>query len=280
MKRYEALNWASSLLSKEGLEANYAKVFLQALLNETHTQFVLRQTESLNIDMLNQFQQGIQQHIMTGVPYQHLVGWAEFYGRPFQVSPDTLIPRFETEELVEWLVNDLQNTQQTIVDIGTGTGAIAITLKKECPQHELIMTDIYQPTLDMAILNAKTLDVHITSYLGDALQPLIDAHQLVDVIVSNPPYIACEEAQQLSKTVIDFDPHRALFAEHQGLAIYERIIRQALQVLNPQGRIYFEIGYQQGQAIKAIVLKYYPHATVEIRQDLNGKDRMIKISNL
>lgn len=280
MKRYEALKWASSLLIKEKCEENYAKVFLRALVNETTTQFVLNQNQVLDDIILKQFQEGIHQHILTGIPYQRLVGWAEFYGRNFIVSEDTLIPRFETEELVEWLIHDLSDERKTIADIGTGTGIIAITLKKECPQHQLIMTDIYQATLAIAQMNATNYQAMIQSYVGDSLQPLIDDNQQVDVIVSNPPYIAFEEASQLSKTVINFDPHRALFAEDQGLAIYEKIISQLPKVLKPQGSVYFEIGHEQGTSLTNIVKHYFPTSTVEVRKDLNGKDRMMKISNI
>jgi release factor glutamine methyltransferase len=193
-------------------------------------------------------------------PLQHLTGRQEFYGLSLHVTPDTLIPRPETELLVEavlaWAVS--QPGPLRILDIGTGTGAIALALAKHLPSAEITATDISAAALSVARDNAESLDladrVRFTqSDLLAALTPELDAGDLFDAIVSNPPYIPLTDAPNLQPEVVDNEPHLALFAGPDGLGIYRRLIPQAHAALPPNGLLALEFGFGQSEAITALL---------------------------
>src|SRR5699024_8869204 len=159
----------------------------------------------------------------------HLTGVEEFYGRTFQVNCHVLIPRPETEELVQLVLEKVKPASFTCVDVGTGSGVIAITLAKEWEDKDahIIATDLSEEALEVAKQNAYDHRVEIEFNQGNFLKPLIEHGKKVDIIVSNPPYIAYEEKNQLAETVRNFDPELALFAHKQGLSAYEQIIKQS-----------------------------------------------------
>ncbi len=185
-----------------------------------------------------QFWQGIEQHAETGVPLEHLTGKASFYGRDFRVDEHTLIPRPETEELVEKVVQTVSREPVTIVDIGTGSGVIAITLALELPQAIVYATDISEDALAIARQNAAMLGADVTFLHGDSLVPLKQENLQPDILVSNPPYIAESDRSTLADTVKDFDPELALFAGSDGMSAY-KIIADLPQVMKRPGHVFF-----------------------------------------
>lgn len=214
--------------------------------------------------------------LIKGIPVQYVVGNVDFYGLTLDINENVLIPRFETEELVEKsikYINDFFKREVSIVDIGTGSGCIAIALKKKllCSMDAV---DISDKALEVAKTNAKKLNVNINFYNGDLLNPLSKKY---DVIISNPPYIAHDE--KIMKLVNDNEPHLALYADNEGLKNYEEILRNARKYLNDKNMIIFEIGEKQGLKIKEIAYNYFPASKIEIEKDMQGRDRFIFIYN-
>lgn len=274
-KQYEVLQWASLFLKNHQREPYVAEILLQHYLNEPRAKFLANMRDPIPLAIVEQFKKAIINHAKTGIPVQHIIGKTEFYGREFHVTKDVLIPRMETEELVQCVLKKIQTIEPlTIVDLGTGSGVIAITLALES-SHHIYATDISGDALKVAKRNAISLEATVQFYEGDFLQPMIDEEIHPDVIVSNPPYIAKEDAEYLSDTVKDFDPDLALFADHHGLKAYETIIKQVRQLKSRPKHLFFEIGYNQGEAVTRIIRQAFPASDVSVYQDMNGKDRII-----
>ena len=208
-----------------------------------------------------------------GEPVQYIVGNVDFYGNIIKVDKRVLIPRFETEGLVEIALSYLSNTNLDIVDLGTGSGCISITLKKKLPNINIDAVDISSDAIDLAKENAKLNNVDINFIKGDMLHPL---NKKYDCIISNPPYIPYNE--EVMDIVKNNEPNNALYADNEGLYFYEEILKNAKDYLKDKYYIFFEIGYNQGERIKEIALKYLD-CIVEIKKDLQGFDRYIIIKN-
>lgn len=209
-----------------------------------------------------------------GVPVQYIVGEVDFYGYLFNVNENVLIPRFETEQLVEFTIyyaKKLFNRKIDIVDFGTGSGCIAITLKKEL-ECNMDAVDISDKALEIAKINAKNNNTDINFYLGDMLKPLSKKY---DIIISNPPYISYDE--KIMDIVKNNEPSLALYADNNGLFYYEEILKNCKKNLNDKFLIAFEIGYKQADDIKKLVLKYLDNVKVTIKKDLNKLDRFVFI---
>ena len=214
--------------------------------------------------------------LKKGRPVQYIVGSTSFYGNLIKVNENVLIPRFETEELVEKTINYIRkifDSKISILDIGTGSGCIAITLKKEI-DCEVDAADISDKALEVAKENAKINNVDIR-FINSNLFDNID--RKYDVIISNPPYIAYDE--KIMDIVKNNEPHLALYADNNGLYFYEEIIKDAKKYLNKKSIIAFEIGYLQGEKIKNIALNYFPNSEIIISKDLSNKDRFVFIIN-
>ena len=212
-----------------------------------------------------------------GEPVQYIVGNVDFYGYILKVNKNVLIPRRETEELVEEVIKRSQAfLNPTIIDIGTGSGAIAISLSKELNTH-IYASDISKKALEVAKENAKSNNADITLLEGDMLKPYIKNNIKVDIIVSNPPYI--KEDEQIENIVKNNEPNIALYAKNNGLEFYESILKDAKNLLNDKFLIAFEIGYTQGEDIKNLAFKYLGNVKVEIKKDLSFKDRMLFVYN-
>lgn len=210
----------------------------------------------------------------NGEPIQYIVGDVDFYGNIIKVDKRVLIPRFETEGLVEIVFSHLTNTNLDIVDLGTGSGCIAITLKKKLSNINMDAVDISKDALNLAKENAKINNVDINFYNGDMLKPL---NKKYDCIISNPPYIAYDE--EVMDIVKNNEPNNALYADNNGLYFYEEILKNATNYLKEKYYIFFEIGYSQGEAIKELALKYLD-CTVEIKKDLQGFNRYVIIKSI
>ena len=212
-------------------------------------------------------------------PPQYILGHAPFYGREFIVDERVLIPRPETEQLVAWILADASGTtgeSVSVLDIGTGSGAIIETLMLENPRVRGFAADISSDALTVAALNAQQLSIKQLRFVeSDVFSGLADLR--FDLIVSNPPYIASSDEDEMDASVLTYEPHDALFADNQGLAIYQKIAEGLAAHLTPQGRAYFEIGYKQGQQVVDIMQKALPKATVTLKQDFAGLDRMVRV---
>ncbi|MBO3699364.1 peptide chain release factor N(5)-glutamine methyltransferase [Roseivirga sp. E12] len=210
-----------------------------------------------------------------GTPYQHIVGFTEFYGRKFLTNQHALIPRPETEELVDWIVRENQISSPSILDIGTGTGCIPISLKAEIPNAECSAMDISAGALDLAEKNAKKNEVDVCFLQVDILNEALESNRY-DIIVSNPPYIPNADRNQMHINVLDHEPDIALFvADETPLIFYQVIAEKSIDALRKGGHLFFEIHESLGQQVIEL-LASFGYSKIELRKDLQGKDRMIK----
>ena len=217
------------------------------------------------------YEEGLKK-LKQGIPVQYIVGNVDFYGNIFEVNKNVLIPRFETEELVSYTYEKIKNKNNlNIVDLGTGSGCIAITLSKllSC---EVDAVDISKEALEVAKRNNINHQTQVNFYLGDMLKPLDKKY---DVIISNPPYISYDE--EIMEIVKNNEPHLALYADNNGIACYEKILSTCEKYLNKNALIAFEIGQTQAKEIESLAHKYL-NCEVEIKKDLNNLDRFVFIT--
>ena len=205
-------------------------------------------------------------------PVQYIVGNVDFYGNTIKVDKRVLIPRFETEGLCE-IAKDYLKDNMDCIDLGTGSGCIAITLKKMNNKINMDAVDISSDALDLAIENAKLNNVEINFIQNNMLDNIDKKY---DLIISNPPYIRYDE--EIMDIVKNNEPHLALYADNEGLYFYEKILKQVKNNLKENYVILFEMGYCQGNKIKSIAHKYL-ECTVQIKKDLQGFDRYVIIEN-
>jgi release factor glutamine methyltransferase len=278
-KLYEVLRWASLFLEQKNREPKVAEILLMHHLNMSRTEFLGRMRETIPAEVLAAFKEDVWRHAETGVPVQHLIGTEFFYGREFLVNEHVLIPRPETEELVLHVIDEIKRNgleQPVLVDIGTGSGVIAVTLALEVEEASVYATELSVQALEVAEKNAERLGACITFLQGDFLKPLQKEQVSPNVLVSNPPYISEKDEETLSDTVKGFDPPLALFADEDGLAAYKQILAEAGQF--PELKLLaFEIGYDQGEAVRQLVLQAFPESDVRVLKDINGKDRIVSV---
>lgn len=271
----EVLKWASSFLEVSGKESIAAERLLMERQQWNRTDFVLHLNEEMPSAVKRQLIEDVAEH-GGGRPIQHILGYEWFYGLKLKVTHDTLIPRPETEEIVDKFLQHAKDERQLkVLDIGTGTGAIAIAVKKQRPAYDVTGTDISPKALAVAKENAAANGAAVRFLEGDLTAP-VQAEKF-DVILSNPPYIAEHEKNVMDQSVLDYEPPLALFAENNGLFIYQRLADELLNLLTPRGKIYLEIGYQQGEAVKQLFQTAFPEALVQIEKDLSGLDRLIYV---
>jgi release factor glutamine methyltransferase len=210
-------------------------------------------------------------------PIQYILGETEFFGLPFYVNENTLIPRQETEELVDWIIKDfkIEGFQDLkILDIGTGSGCIAISLAKNISNASVFALDVSEKALATAQKNATLNDVHIT-FLHQNILEVENLNQKFDVIVSNPPYVRNLEKQEIHKNVLEYEPHLALFVEdHDALLFYRKIATLATKNLSKNGRLYFEINQYLGKEMIEM-LDNLGFQNIQLKKDIYGNDRMI-----
>jgi release factor glutamine methyltransferase len=263
---YDALELNSivNILIEEvtGWDALHQNIHKNDALEQSHT------------DQLTQY----VEKLLTGKPLQYIIGKAWFMGKAFMVNEAVLIPRPETEELVEWIVEYAQiiNKPLSILDIGTGSGCIPISLKQAIPNASITAIDISKEALAVAQQNAAADNTNIEWIELDILQTKHLKDQY-DIIVSNPPYIPLREKPNMQSQVIDHEPAIALFVPDQyPLIFYSKIAHIGKSALKPNGQLFFEIHYDQGEAMVQLLDEMHFHA--ELREDLFGKDRMIRAS--
>ena len=212
-------------------------------------------------------------------PLNYVLGYSYFYGYKMTVNQNVLIPRFETEELVGLILSKYDEYYKgqkiDLADVGTGSGAIAIALKKEEDNLNVCASDISFEALEVAKLNAKNNDADIRFLQGSMLDPYIENNIKLNILVSNPPYIKQDEI--LDPSVKDYEPHVALFGGEDGLRFYRIIFENASKIMKENGMIFFEIGYDQRERLTALAHEYFKDAYVEVFKDINKKDRMLFI---
>ncbi|RSL28934.1 peptide chain release factor N(5)-glutamine methyltransferase [Salibacterium salarium] len=275
---YEALNWASSFLDRSNKEPRAADILMKHHLNVDWTDFHLSRREKLSVDVWEAFYNDVTQH-EEGIPIQYLTGCEEFYGRRLKVNEHVLIPRPETEELVQGVLDWLKQKRASslqIADIGTGSGAIAIALALEAPGLDMTGVDVSEEALTVAKENAAYFGADVTFLQGNLVDPLLQGTKTYDVIVSNPPYVPLEEWEALDTIVRDHEPKQALIgADEDGLSCYRKIAAYLPTLLKTDGLAAFEVGENQGEAVRKILQTELPLADIEVRRDINGKPRMV-----
>lgn len=226
--------------------------------------------------------ESVMQRLESGEPVQYVIGYAFFRGRKFSVEHGVLIPRPETEELVEWIVNEAprikgdRNGRKYILDIGCGSGCISVSLAAELESAEVSAWDISDTALRLTRNNARQNGVGVDIYMQDALSAPSEDSELWDVIVSNPPYICNKEAESMEKHVLDHEPHEALFVpDTDPLLFYRAIACYALHALRRGGLLFFEINSAYGEKTVEM-LHSFGYEYVELKRDQFGNDRMVK----
>lgn len=215
--------------------------------------------------------------LAAGEPLQYIVGFEWFYGRKFEVNPSVLIPRPETELLVAETIKRLKVTdQKRCLEVGVGSGAVLASIALAVPQATIIGCDISEDAIQVAKRNVERYSIHAEIFKSDVLRN-IDG--IFDVIISNPPYIAEHEKTIMDDSVLQYEPHVALFAEENGLAIYKQLARQAQQHLAKNGCIIVEIGFRQGEAVSRIFKDAFPEKKISIVKDYSNLDRIVIVSD-
>ena len=262
-------------LIRQGEEAESLSFVYRSLKNLSFTDFVFALQQEV-MEEEEVFVKGIFQQLAAHKPAQYIIGQADFYGMPLKVDERVLIPRPETEELVELILAENPEANLSVLDIGTGSGAIALALAKNRQDWSVTAADISQDALDLASENAKNQKLNIFFKKSDCFAEISEKY---DIIVSNPPYISREDESEVGLNVFNSEPHLALFADEDGLAIYRRIAEDATYYLKDGGKIYLEIGYKQGQSVPELFRKYLPEKRVRTLKDQFGQDRMVVIDD-
>nr|WP_290443562.1 peptide chain release factor N(5)-glutamine methyltransferase [Sporolactobacillus kofuensis] len=276
------LNWASSLLKANHRDENIGEILLCERLHLSKTDLIAHRGDDVTDQDALWIRTRVNDHVLNGTPVQYMLGSAPFYGRLFKVTPDVLIPRQETEELVwrvgTWASRYFSDQQSlSVCDIGTGSGAIAATLALEHPKWKVSAVDISERALKIAKENASDLGAHVDFFQGDLLEPLKD--NPFDVLVSNPPYISGREMDELDDTVGNFEPHLALFGGDDGLTFYRQILDNIPTVIgqSPHFLIAFEIGAYQGEDVANLIRTAFPRSieALSVEKDIAGYDRNV-----
>ena len=275
----QLLRQAEKRLTEADIPSSYAKYVLNELMLQQHRNMYLEMDQELD-PITHQTFNAMMDRLVLDEPLAYVLGYQMFLDYQIEVNPTVLIPRPETEELVMQVLIEIDQDfadvpHPTLIDIGCGSGAIAIALKKEEPKLIVLASDISEVALKQAQHNAQTLEADVEFLLGSLAEPLIDTQRHVDIIVCNPPYIPENETVQTS--VINHEPHMALFGGEDGLKFYREVLKQAPYVLNHPGLIAFEIGWDQKQTLTDLAQTILKEPEVSCYQDIRGKDRILII---
>jgi len=269
----EILNWTKDFFKEKNLENPRlnAELIISHVLGLKRLDLYMKFDQIVSTSDRNKIKEFIKRRNLQE-PLQYILGETEFYGHKFRVDTSVLIPRPETESLVEKIIHDI-GISRSILEIGTGSGCIAITLAKELPEVQIDAVDLSSEALVTASSNAKLNEVEVTFFCSDIFSAVENKY---DIIVSNPPYISSDSYKELSSEIKDHEPSMALLSEEKGLFFYRKILEEASDYLTPGGRIFFEIGYDQSERIKLIAEKT-GFKNIETIKDLNGFDRIMII---
>ena len=259
----------------QGEEAESLSFVYRSLKNLSFTDFIFTLQKEVTEEE-KQFVEEIYKKLAAHIPAQYIIGHAEFFGMELKVDERVLIPRPETEELVELILTENPEKNLKVLDIGTGSGAIALALAKNRPDWSVTAADISQDALDLSLENANVQNLNLSFIKSDCFSEISSKY---DIIVSNPPYISLADEVEVGLNVLHSEPHLALFADEDGLAIYRRIAEDSKDYLNDGGKIYLEIGYKQGQSVPALFKENFPEKRVRTLKDQFGQDRMVVIDD-
>ena len=262
-------------LIAQGEEAESLSFVYRSLKNLSFTDFVFALQQEVTEEE-KQFVEEIFKKLAAHIPAQYIIGHAEFFGMQLKVDERVLIPRPETEELVDLILTENPEKNLKVLDIGTGSGAIALALAKNRPVWSVAAADISQDALDLSLENANAQNLNLSFIKSDCFSEISSKY---DIIVSNPPYISRADEEEVGLNVLHSEPHLALFADEEGLAIYRRIAEESKDYLNDGGKIYLEIGYKQGQSVPALFKENFPEKRVRTLKDQFGQDRMVVIDD-
>ena len=262
-------------LIRQGEEAESLFFVYRSLKKLSFTDFVFALQQEVT-EAEKQFVEEIFQQLAAHKPAQYIIGHVDFFGIQLKVDERVLIPRPETEELVELILAENPEENLKILDIGTGSGAIALALAKNRPNWLVTAADISQEALELASENAKNQNLNIFFKKSNCFAEISEKY---DIIVSNPPYISREDESEVGLNVLHSEPHLALFADEDGLAIYRRIAEDAKDYLKDGGKIYLEIGYKQGQSVPDLFRKHLPEKRIRTLKDQFGQDRMVAVDD-
>lgn len=256
-----------------------AQLLMAELCRQKNINLYLEMEEEADADLASLYLKDIAL-MEEGKPLSYVLGYESFYGYDFIVNEDVLIPRPETEELVGLvlgLFDDYfpERDKVSVFDVATGSGAIGITLNLEEPKMDVTASDISEKALVVAEKNNEKLQANVKFICGNMLDPFIERNLHCDILVCNPPYIPSSE--QMEHSVVDYEPHVALFGGDDGLKFYRDVFEKAPQVLNPKSFLAFEMGYNQGEALSTLAKEHFPNGKVTVHKDMSGKDRMLTI---
>lgn len=273
---FEAQKRASLFIQEKNLDSNMAKFFMTELFGWDNTHLLLHYRDVMSNDDQRKYFDAVDKFIQ-GQPAQYIVGETYFYGNRFKVDSRVLIPRPETEELVEWLLKDYAHVDNLkVLDLGTGSGAIAVSLKKEKPNWNITASDISSDALEVAKINNDANKTDVKFVLSDLFENVNDDF---DVIISNPPYVADDEIKYMDESVLKYEPKQALFAKNNGLMMYQKIAKYIrMRAGERHGALYLEIGFKQSHDVEKIFSELLPEAEVISRNDFFGNPRMIKVN--
>jgi len=266
---------AKKKIDLNNLEHRAIYLFLGEVLNCDKTKILMLKDELVEDNILEKFSEMLADYIVDDVPIEYILGYTYFYGNKIKVNQSVLIPRDESEELVERALGCIKQGHR-VLDLCTGSGAIAIALKKEINDIEVIASDISKDALKVAKDNARLNEVSVNFIEGDLLEPFVNNDRF-DVIVCNPPYIS--EDYEVND-IVKHEPRIALYADDNGLFNYKKIISELSKVLNKGGVILFEIGYNQREDILNICKEYLGDYEIECYKDISGNDRIVIIKLL
>ena len=263
---------------KKEMDLNTLRAFLFDLCNDENINLYLEKDNEARKSIVDKYESGVKR-LIEGEPLNYVLGYSYFYGYRLKVDEAVLIPRFETEELVGRVLSGydeyFKDQKIDLADVGTGSGAIAIALKKEENNLNVYASDISKEALEVAILNAQNNQADIRFFEGSMLKPLIENNIKLDILVSNPPYIRNDEVVEHS--VRDYEPNVALFGGDDGLKFYRMIFEDAHKVLKERSMMFFEMGYDQKENLTALAREFFPSADINVYKDINNKDRMLVI---
>ena len=261
---------------KSRVHSDFAKMILADLLNINSLELLTCLDKEVPEDLVNTYKEKISK-LEEKKPVQYVIGNVNFYGNRFIVNKNVLIPRFETEELVENTLNYIEDYfpgNINIIDLGTGSGCIGITLKKRVPNSQVTLLDFSEKALEVAKENAKNLEAEVIVLKNDMLDNINDKF---NIIISNPPYIKTDE--EIEDIVKDNEPHMALYGGIDGLDYYKKILESAKTCVKDDYLIAFEIGDTLRNDVIRLAETHFPEATIIAKKDMQGRDRMIFISN-
>lgn len=271
---FQAQRWASSFLKKLNKDPYAPEFVLQMIHGWSNADLLMHNQEVMSADEQQRYKTAILR-IAKNEPTQYVVGKAPFFGRTFVVNHDVLIPEVDTEDLIEWVLQELPHDEPLrVLDLGTGSGVIGITLSLECPRWRVTLSDISTDALRVATANQRLHGTNLREVESDLFAKL--PGEQFDLIVTNPPYVSPRATNVMDRSVLEYEPPLALFASENGLGFYHRLFDEVQDHLTAGGVLFGETGYDQEESIQRLFHRHQPTAQIKTKHDIGGRMRMIK----